>query len=152
MAGKVHFVNGPDELGTYIAPDKITKELGGQDPWEYKYLEPQPNENALMNDTATRDRLLQQRATTVSEFEAATQEWVQGSATDSDLKSKRNAIAEKLRIGYWELDPYIRARSLYDRNGVIGPQGRIEFYPSATNKAAPVTGPAPAGHDADGVD
>jgi len=37
-----------------------------------------------------------------------------------------------LREDYWHLDPYIRARSYYDRVGMINPGGKLQFYTEKT--------------------
>ncbi|MCJ1250275.1 hypothetical protein MMC30_007501 [Trapelia coarctata] len=158
VASKIHFTKSLDELQTFIPPSHIIAELGGEDPWSYKYIEPSPAENDVMNDTATRDKLLEERANTVKEFETATQEWIQNSAAPPVLQ-KRSALAEQLRTGYWKLDPYVRARTVYDRNGLIKPGGVIEYYPK-TNGTAPTpapetvtsNGPIAASHDPDGLD
>lgn len=83
-----------------------------------------------MKDTATRDKLLASREDVVKKFEATTLEWIKKhDGTDgSSLKSKREQLATQLREGYWILDPYVRARSLYDRTGVIKPGGSVDFY------------------------
>ena len=157
VAGKVHFTNTVDELSKYVARERIPAELGGDDPYTYAYVEPTPGENAELADAATRDRLLEARAAIVREFEAATQAWVAGPPDAAEVRERRREIAERLRKGYWELDPYVRARSLCDRIGVIGKGGRIEFYPEkaeakSDGEVAKADGPAPAGHDPDGVD
>ena len=156
VAGKVHFTNSPAELEHYIEPGRIVKELGGADSWEYSYVEPPANEDAAMADTATRNRLQDERAKVVKEFEAATRDWIVGSSTDRKLKERRNEIAEQLRSGYWELDPYVRARCLLDRTGVIQKGGRIDFYPGngaeSSSKDARVDGEASAQPHASDVD
>ena len=124
----MHFTNSTTELETYIPRSQIIKELGGDDPYEYTYIEPltSPNENARVSDAAARDKLLAERATVVKEFEQATYEWISGKG---EMRERRNEVAERLRKGYWVLDPYVRSRSLYDRLGIIGLGGEIEFYP-----------------------
>jgi CRAL/TRIO domain len=47
----------------------------------------------------------------------------------ADLAAQRDRLATALTADYWALDPYVRARSLYDRLGVIGPGGVVDFYP-----------------------
>lgn len=100
-----------------------------------------------MKDFTTRDRLLQERAAIVTEYEYATKEWIFG----SEAGEKRRAdLAEKLRKGYWALDPHIRARSIYDRTGLIREGGKVCFYDdpkfSETTKDIAANGPIPAGH------
>lgn len=128
VASKVHFISGPKELEKLIPPEHIIKELGGQENWEYKYIEPISGENDRLKDTETRDRLLTERMNLGNELYKATAEWISGDKSD-DLLSRRKEIVEKLRANYWEVDPYIRARSLMDRTGVIQEGGKIDFYP-----------------------
>jgi hypothetical protein len=131
VASKVHFINTAAEISEFVDVDKLPKEVDGTSSWEYRYVEPIEGENAKMADTATRDTLLAARELLVKEHEAATLEWL--SSTDAEktasIKERRNAIAAKLRDDYWNLDPYLRARSLFDRVGMIQPGGKIEFSP-----------------------
>jgi hypothetical protein len=100
------------------------KELEGDEPYEYKYIEPIPGENDIMNDTATRDKIQEERTVMVQRFEEATRQWIAG----EDVSADRDAIANELNENYWKLDPYIRARTLYDRIGMIGERGGF-IYP-----------------------
>ncbi|KAL9121070.1 MAG: hypothetical protein Q9187_002375 [Circinaria calcarea] len=154
VAGKVHFTKNVEELEQFIPRNHIIKELGGDEEWTFQYVEPLPKENIKMEDDATRARLLEERAATVKEFEATTQAWMQSSQSDSALMEKRNALAEKLKKGYWQLDPYLRARSLWDRTGVIKPDGSVDYYPAEKSPdVAPTSnGPTPAGHDPNDLD
>lgn len=107
-----------------------------------------------MTDDVTKTKLLEERAATVKEFEAATQEWMQSPKTDKAFMEKRNTLAEQLKRGYWQLDPYLRARSLCDRTGVIKPDGSVDYYPAANapGVAPSSNGPTPAGHDPNDLD
>lgn len=129
VASKVHFISGPQELEKLIPREHIIKELGGQEDWEYKYVEPIPGENERLKDTETRDKLLTERANLGDELYKATAEWISGCKSDAMLNRRKETI-EKLRLNYWQVDPYIRARSLMDRTGVIQEGGKIDFYPS----------------------
>jgi len=97
-----------------------------------------------MSDTATRDRLLVEREGLVKDWEARTVEWIHGagqSGFDAEvLKKKRNEIASSLRDGYWTLDPYVRAKGIYDRCGLINPGGKLQFYPGEKEKLAGAAG------------
>ncbi|KAM4062265.1 CRAL/TRIO domain-containing protein [Hirsutella rhossiliensis] len=130
VAAKVHFTNYKAGLEEFIEPSRIIKELEGEEDWEYKYEEPVEGENDMMKDTETRDRLLGARAELYKQFEAETRTWIR--AADSEegkqAKAQRDKIAEQMRVGYWELDPYLRSRSLYDRQGIILPGGRVNWY------------------------
>ena len=111
------------------------KELGGDEDWEYKFVEMEEGENAKMKDTGTRDSLIAQRQTLAREIQDATIEWIcashkKDSGALSAAKERRKELIEQLRKQYWQLDPYIRARSLYDRTKIVQGDGKIEFYPS----------------------
>lgn len=131
VAAKVHFTNGRKGLEEYIASERLIKELSGDEDWEYEYSEYVPGENDIMKDTATRDKLIEQRDALYAEFEDITRKWV---ATEDEAERKklfadRKAKAEEMRLHYWKLDPYIRARSHHDRNGNIRPDGSpVEWY------------------------
>lgn len=130
VAAKVHFTNGMEDLSEFVPKSQIIKELGGDESWEYKYIEPSADENASMSDTAAKDRLQQERHAEVAEYESRTFDWIHGKGT----RAQRDRIAQQLRENYWKLDPIIRARSLYDRTGMIGLGGKLNYYPSQTLK------------------
>jgi len=144
VASKVHFTKTVEELEAYVEKSHIIKELGGSDPWQYQFVEPKPGENDQMKDETTKQRLLDERAIVVKEFETATQDWVKDSQTSQQQRTK---LAEQLRSGYWQLDPYLRARSLYDRTGLIQKDGKIQHYPTPA-----MNGPLPAQHRLDDLD
>ena len=145
VASKVHFTNNVEEMEAYVPKPQIIHELNGAEDWTYQYIEPVPGENDLMKDTATRDKLLLAREEIVNEYEKATLDWIHGTGDVNAVKKSRNEIASKLKVDYWGLDPYIRARSYYDRVGIINPGGRIQFYPPKDEKATvPETVPAGA--------
>lgn len=110
------------------------KELEGDEDWEYKYVEIKEGENAKMEDTETRDKLLAERQELAKECQDITIEWLRSSfkkekEAQAAAVEKRDALIEKLRKQYWDIDPYIRARSLYDRLNIVQGHGKIEFYP-----------------------
>jgi hypothetical protein len=164
VANKVHFTNNAKEMEEFIPMKHIPKDLEGEEDWTYQYVEPAEGENAKLDDTATRDRLLAAREGLYKEYEAATLEWIQNGEGDkaAEIKERRNAIASRLRDDYWNVDPYLRARSYYDRIGVLLPGGKLDWYPepkpevvngtaaAAAAPAAPV--PAAAETSADDVD
>ncbi|KND90782.1 CRAL-TRIO domain-containing protein C3H8.02 [Tolypocladium ophioglossoides CBS 100239] len=141
VAAKVHFTNYRTGLEEFIAPDQIIKELEGDEDWEYKYEEPVPGENDTMKDTETRDALLKARAELYREFEGATRTWIRSPDTveGKQAKSQREKIAAQLRMDYWNLDPYVRSRSLYDRKGELLPGGGVNWYKKENQEPVPQT-------------
>jgi hypothetical protein len=145
VAGKVHFTKNADELADFIPRNRIPKEVGGDEDWEFTYPEPVPDENKLMEDTATRDALQKDRTEMVHEYEDATVAWITLAGADeadelTKQKERRAKTAEQLRANYWKLDPYVRARSYLDRQGILSSGGALNFYPeqgaSKTSEAA----------------
>jgi predicted transcriptional regulator len=83
-----------------------------------------------MKDTETRDRLLGARKKLYDEYEAETKKYIvsPNSEEGKQAELQRETIAAKLRTSYWELDPYLRSRSIYDRLGQLQPGGGIDWY------------------------
>jgi len=138
VANKVHFTNNVTDMEAFISAERLPKELEGEEDWEYKFVEPIPGENDRMNDIVTRDRLLAARESLVKEFEGATLQWIQSPEAEkaADVKARRTELAAQLREDYWGIDPYVRARSLYDRTGALLPGGKINFYPQTKAEKA----------------
>ncbi len=150
VASKIHFTKNLKDLEQYIPRSQIMKELGGDEDWEYKYVEPVPGENDLMKGAAQRIKLEEDRTKDVLGFQKKTFDWIAGGAESGSSRNDRDTIAKRLHDNYWQLDPYIRARTLYDRTGMIQSGGRVDFYPS---KSAINGAPPPAAtHSADDVD
>jgi hypothetical protein len=126
VASKVTFTNYPKDLEPFIEPAALLKEVGGENIYEYEYIEPVDGENDLMKDTETKQKLLDEQKALSKSYEDAIKDWVTTYKEDSgkwvELKKKRDDIAEQLKVNYWKLDPYIRARSVYDRNGELKAQ------------------------------
>jgi len=156
VASKVHFTNSTEEIEEYVPKSQIIKELDGAEDWTYKYIEPVPGENDMMKDTETRDKLLLAREDIVKDYEKATLDWIHESGDAAAIKKKRHELANSLKKDYWRLDPYIRARSFYDRSGMINAGGMLQFYPGkmvAPAAAVAVNGTAkPIKTSADDID
>lgn len=137
VANKVHFTHSVDDLDNFIPRDQIPQELAGDEDWEYKYIAPDHDENDLMKDTETRDSILYERLMIGLKMVAATAAWISATtdsqgkedkATVEEIKARRDAIIEEFRVNYWKLDPYVRARALTDRAGVLKPGGRVVMH------------------------
>ncbi|KAH9904570.1 CRAL/TRIO domain-containing protein [Xylariomycetidae sp. FL2044] len=157
VASKVVFTNSLQDLEEHIDPQHLPVDLDGKSGWEYKYVEPIPGENDKMKDTATKEKLLEERSALYEEYEAKTVEWINESDAQkrTAIHTQRNEVAKKLREQYYRLDPYIRARSLYDRVGILKPDGKIDYYASwepVTEKSNGTSAPAGVDTSADDVD
>ncbi|CRG83570.1 Phosphatidylinositol transfer protein CSR1 [Talaromyces islandicus] len=140
LRSKVHFTKTLGDLQRFIAPENIPGDLGGPDAYHYRYIEPDTNDKAetLSHDTysPTREFLLGQRQRIASEMLDATRLWLQTSAMRDRIGAalqhdRRVELIEELRLNYWRLDPFVRARSHLDREGVIVGDGigSVNIYP-----------------------
>ena len=129
VASKIHFAKTVDELESFIPRSRILAELDGDEKFEYKYIEVRPGENSVMEDLAGKERLETERRDMVLGYERDTVAWANGKGDGE----QRVVVRDQLRENYWKLDPYVRARSHYDREGLLGPGGKLDFYPSATS-------------------
>ncbi|QDS71391.1 hypothetical protein FKW77_002930 [Venturia effusa] len=130
VAGKVHFTNNNDDLGEYMDKSTIPKELSGPNPWSYSFQEPTPGENDLMENEQAKLALLKERALLSRQYEEIVTKWIASRPTtpatetmsekrEASFRQQRDEIAELLRANYWKLDPYVRARTVYDRTGEL---------------------------------
>ncbi|KAK2744041.1 hypothetical protein FQN57_004494 [Myotisia sp. PD_48] len=140
VASKVNFTKTTEDLEQYITRNNILKELGGDDDYDYKYIEPVADENVKQQDTATRDSLILERVQQVTRFQDATLDWITPRPPSGDISATaatRLSLATDLRANYWQLDPYIRAKSYYDRIGVLPPvQKEIHSAAASTTRSS----------------
>ncbi|KAH8700723.1 CRAL-TRIO domain-containing protein [Talaromyces proteolyticus] len=137
VASKVCFTNTIDDLDKFIPRDRIPKELGGDEDFEYKYIEPDPEENAAIHNKAEGDAIMFERMMVGLKMVSATAAWIHAASSAeteeekeavSLLKTRRESVIAEFRQTYWKLDPYVRARALIDRMGAIQPDGTVRDY------------------------
>ena len=118
----VHFTNTVEDLETLIPRGNILKEYGGEDEWVFRYEEVREGENEALGRTEAREELLRERGEMGEKVEGLTRKWIRASRERQDvteIKREREVHISAMQEGYWKLDPMIRARSFYDRWGVI---------------------------------
>lgn len=146
VAAKVHFTNSVEDLEEFIPRNRILKELGGEDDYEYQYIEPNANENEAMQDIQNRDAALARRQELSKELQSITHSWVitalKGDKEHIEIvRRKREDFIEQYRRSYWDIDPYVRARSFYDRCGMLRPGKKVDFYPDSKPQTNGATQP-----------
>ncbi|KAL4778810.1 hypothetical protein BJX76DRAFT_342398 [Aspergillus varians] len=156
VAAKIKFTKNSEELEQFISKSRIITELGGDEKWEYKYVEPKEGENTTIKDTGKRDELVAQRRQIANELQGLTVAWILANrkkeeSNAKEAAEKRKDLIERLRAQYWQLDPYVRCTGLYDRLNMLQGGGKIEFYPEANkeNEAPKENGTAPTGQAAE---
>ncbi|KAI9804155.1 MAG: hypothetical protein M1825_001557 [Sarcosagium campestre] len=135
VASKINFTKSVEDLEQFIPRSQILKELGGEEDWTYNFIEPGTKEDIQMSDSSTQSAIQAERDAMVTKFEKMTIAWINArdSKPSNDVKLERDIIAKALAENYWKIDPYTRARSLYDRIGVIKSGGLLDFYPDGTS-------------------
>jgi hypothetical protein len=141
LVSKVHFTKTLDDLERFIPRSNIPPDLGGtDDTYQYYYIEPDMNDRAenlsLDVHSPTREFLAAQRQRIAEDLLEATRLWLQTIAMRDGIglavqEDRRAQLIEELRLNFWKLDPFIRARCQLDREGVIVSDGigTIDFYP-----------------------
>ncbi|KAM0205685.1 hypothetical protein ACHAQI_008974 [Fusarium lateritium] len=130
VASKIHFTSGTKGLLKFIPKANLQKSYGGEDPWEYKYIDPVPTENERMESEEKKTKIQIERQELIDQFEQFTVEWAtldQESEPSLEAKGKRDELAQLLELNYWKLDPYIRSSTYYHRTGVVNRQGGVDF-------------------------
>ncbi|KAL1922906.1 uncharacterized protein VTP21DRAFT_9282 [Calcarisporiella thermophila] len=135
VAAKIRFTHGFEGLADYIDPKNLQEEFGGENKWKYEYLPPKEGENSLTQDTARRDELLAAQRALQKEFEEASREWAKAHLAKgeeeraTELWEKRlNELNPKLRQTAFDLEPYIRGRTMYHRYGFISDDQIVNFH------------------------
>ncbi|KAF9892065.1 hypothetical protein FE257_002471 [Aspergillus nanangensis] len=132
IVSKVHFTYNAKDLEKHIDLANLPKNLGGTSDKEYKFVEPVEGENAMMEDTVTRDAIIAERAKIGEDLLKETGAWIDAVSENNpdkvaEVKKRRDAVIENMRLNYWKLDPYVRGRSQPDRLGMIQGGGKINF-------------------------
>ncbi|KAF9132569.1 hypothetical protein BGW39_011834 [Mortierella sp. 14UC] len=137
VASKIRFTKKDQDLLEYIPAEHLPSRYNcGKDKYVYKYIHAREGENDHMADTATKDRLVGEWKALMWKFEALTREWVQlgkdkqqvdAGRTEEVVVKERGQLAKELRVAYFRMDPYIRARNLFHRQGVALPDGGVNW-------------------------
>ncbi|KAG5765610.1 hypothetical protein H9Q72_006296 [Fusarium xylarioides] len=130
VASKVHFTSGTKGLLKFIAKENLQKSYGGEDPWEYKYVEPVPSENERMQSEEKKIKIQIERQELIDSFNRSTVDWI-GTNPDTDAgkeaHERRDEVIQLLQMNYWKLDPYVRSGTYYHRAGVVNRVGGVDF-------------------------
>ncbi|KAF9347833.1 hypothetical protein BGX26_000713 [Mortierella sp. AD094] len=120
VASKVHFTRNDKELAEYIDTAHLPVKFGGLDKYTFEYIPTVPGENDCMSDIETKERLIDEWKAIMWKFEALTREWIacktEGARSEDVIEAERTQFAKELRIAFFKLDPYIRARTMYHRS------------------------------------
>lgn len=124
VAAKVCFTRNDNELTQYIDANHLPVQYkSGKDKFKYKYIRAQPGENKRLEDTETKEKLVAEWKETFWKFEALTREWIavgtpeaKSARTEAEIEAEREQVAKDLRVAFFKMDPYIRARNMFHRS------------------------------------
>lgn len=127
----IHVTHTVGDLEQYVPRANIPKELGGDDESsQWRYIPPDMNdpmnggggEKVQAARKREKERLPRLQSVVIDSFENATRQWIEASRHGDDIaevRSLRQITMDELSAFYWKLDPYVRARSLYDQLGYL---------------------------------
>lgn len=122
VVSKIHFTKGYDELVNLIDPKHIPRYLGGNDTDEVPYIPPTESDLKPPKRKDLRyKRLREQRDEIFMRFIETTKKWCESTNPEISSRYLRDKILLNYQLSdnYVELDPYIRNRGMYDRNGAL---------------------------------
>lgn len=122
IAARIRFTRNMSDLLQCINIDQIPSYMGGYSRHEYKWIPPRKEDDAPMRDVNRRRELLREREGLLMILESLTSQWMK--AVDSEridaLSAQRKLILAECSRNYWQLDPHIQSRTVFDRNGISG--------------------------------
>lgn len=121
VASKIRFTKGEKELGQYIDSKYIPKTLGGSDTYKNEYIPPSKETDDRKPKDEEFGKFVEERDELVAKFMQSTINWIQAKdAQESAFYLKeRDGIQNTLSSNYKKIDPYIRTRGAFERNGQL---------------------------------
>ncbi|KAF9912333.1 hypothetical protein BX616_010332 [Lobosporangium transversale] len=138
VASKVRFTRSDQDLLEYIPANHLPDRYkGGLNRFRYSYPHAVPGENKLMEDTAAKDERVREWKDTFWRFEALTREWINAGTpqagpnarSEDEIEREREQCAKDLRVAFFRMDPYIRARNMFHRTNppVANADGSVQW-------------------------
>ena len=108
----------------YICEDTI----GGDQIDVVKWVEPLPGEKeGLDRNDPKRQEMWKSYRDISRDYEEVTKKWIISDGQDDTLNAERDLQSKRLRLKFIELEPFIRARSMYQRAGIINEDLLLQF-------------------------
>jgi len=130
IKAKIQMTKKPEDLYVHISKEHLVNQLGGNNDWKWKYTPVEKGENELQSDEKKRDELLLARQNLITLFTELNKK-ILSSRTSSEAgevaRLKREKVITQMRIGWFEIDRYVRGRGVYHRHGNIVGNGLVRF-------------------------
>lgn len=122
VASKIHFTKTAADLEKFVDKKFIPKELGGDDAYVPVYVPPTPENSVKLAKDDKYEKLVQQRLAYSHVFVETTLAWIKAKTVEesSKLLDYKIQIGAEMAKNYIKLDPYIREKGPFDRDGQLG--------------------------------
>lgn len=127
IRNKINFCNKSNELD--VVPQYICEDtIGGDQIDVVKWVEPLPGEKeGLDRNDPKRQEMWKSYRDISRDYEEVTKKWIISDGQDDTLNAERDLQSKRLRLKFIELEPFIRARSMYQRAGIINEDLLLQF-------------------------
>ena len=127
IRNKINFCNKSNELD--VVPQYICEDtIGGDQIDVVKWVEPLPGEKeGLDRNDPKRQEMWKSYRDISRDYEEVTKKWIISDGQDDTLNAERDLQSKRLRLKFIELEPFIRARSMYQRAGIINDDLLLQF-------------------------
>lgn len=121
LEARIKFTRTYQDLTEFINPDNIPKRLGGEDDYEYHYIEPTLENSAKKPIDSRHLDLREERKELLMLWVVVTVQWLEAQTSKDSLKYLKRKVKLGLALAknYNKLDPYYRFRGICDRLGVL---------------------------------
>lgn len=125
VASKIHFTKSASDLEIFIDRQYIPESLGGDDQYQPKYIPPTAENSAKLPKDEKYSSLLAEREKLMLAFIESTISWIKAKTIDESTTylNYKIQLGGELAKNYKALDPYVRYRGAFDRDGSLGEIG-----------------------------
>lgn len=121
VASKIHFTKNASDLEKFIDINNIPKDLGGKDDYVPKYIPPTEENSAHLPQDEKYAQYVAERRELLLTFFETTLAWIKAPTTEESTKllDLKIQLGAELGLNYLKIDPYIRNRGGFDRDGSL---------------------------------
>ncbi|GEQ69468.1 hypothetical protein JCM33374_g3140 [Metschnikowia sp. JCM 33374] len=125
VTAKIQFTKSFSDLETLVDKKYIPKHLGGLDDFIPQYVPPTVENSGVLPADENSAKLINQRHHLLLAFIDSTIAWIQAKTTEESTKflNAKIQLGGELAENYVRLDPYIRSRGPFDRDGTLSDVG-----------------------------
>ncbi|KAI1293405.1 hypothetical protein EDD11_008428 [Mortierella claussenii] len=138
VAAKVRITRSDKDLLEFIPANHLPDQYKvGLDHYKYSYPHAVAGENRCMDDTEIKEKLIKEWKDTFWRFEALTREWIMAGTPEAgpdarpedEVEKEREQCARDLRVAFFKVDPYIRARNMFHRTSppIANEDGSVQW-------------------------